>query len=167
MSYVSSKLSINRQAKSEGGIIDFSRNMPAYHRWCYRRTRAACLNATLELADMDKKANSTHKEKRPQKMQESEPAVQRVYSAVNRFINPFEIDEKESLICLCSGVKASEDVSEDLLSVDYKGREECNAFVQKDIVDANFLSDLEQFVDKEQSFHKPIKKTSLKTFQNF
>ena len=49
---------------------------------------------------------------------------------------------------------ASEAVSDDLLSVDYKGQEQFNEFVQKCLV------------AKEQSFHKPIKKTSLKTFQN-
>ncbi|KAK3765219.1 hypothetical protein RRG08_051843 [Elysia crispata] len=98
---------VNRQAKSKGGIIVFSRNMPAYNRWCItRHTRAAYLNATLELVDMDKGDNSTHKEERPSKMQESETAVQHVYSAVNRFINPFDIDEKDSLICLSSGMKA-------------------------------------------------------------
>ena len=146
---------VNRQAKSKGGIIVFSRNMPAYNRWCItRHTRAAYLNATLELVDMDKGDNSTHKEERPSKMQESETAVQHVYSAVNRFINPFDIDEKDSLICLSSGMKASEAVSDDLLSVDYKGQEQFNEFVQKCLV------------EKEQSFHKPIKKTSLKTFQN-
>ena len=58
-----------------------------------------------------------------------------------------------NLNIICKIIIASEAVSDDLLSVDYKGQEQFNEFVQKCLV------------EKEQSFHKPIKKTSLKTFQ--
>ena len=59
-----------------------------------------------------------------------------------------------NLNIICKIIIASEPVSDDLLSVNYKGQEQFNEFVQKCLV------------EKEQSLHKPIKKTSLKTFQN-
>ena len=44
---------INRHAKSHGGIIGFSRNCAAYYRWCItRHSRAQYVEATSDMADM-------------------------------------------------------------------------------------------------------------------
>ena len=54
---------INRHAKSHGGIIGFSRNYAAYHRWCVtRHLRAKYVEATLNMADMTSNETSVHKE---------------------------------------------------------------------------------------------------------
>jgi len=45
---------INRSAKTAGGVIGFSRNAAAYTRWCVtRHKRASFAQVTMELADMD------------------------------------------------------------------------------------------------------------------
>lgn len=53
---------INKHAKSKGGIIGFSRNYSAYYRWCItRHSRAKYVDATLEMADMKDKESTFHK----------------------------------------------------------------------------------------------------------
>ena len=45
---------INRYAKSQGGIIGFSQNQSAYHRWCItRHTRAAFVSLFKEQTGLD------------------------------------------------------------------------------------------------------------------
>jgi len=44
---------VNRSAKTSGGIIGFSRNVGAYYRWCLTRyKRATYVEATLDHLDM-------------------------------------------------------------------------------------------------------------------
>ena len=73
-------------------------------------------------------------------------AVRSVHSSVNRFIHLFDVDEKESLTYLSSGMTAAESIADSVLSVDYKGEEQFNEFVLKSLV------------EKEISVHKPIKR---------
>ena len=82
---------INRHAKSHGGIIGFSRNYAAYHRWCTtRHSRAKYDEATFDVADMSSNESSTHKELRPSQMKTSESNVKKVVDAISGFTNPFE-----------------------------------------------------------------------------
>ena len=54
---------INRRAKSNGGLIGFSRNCAAYYRWCVtRHLRTKYVEATLNMADMASNETSVHKE---------------------------------------------------------------------------------------------------------
>ena len=146
---------INRQAKCKGGIIGFSKNLSAYHRWCVtRHTRAAYFKESLERADMDHSGEDTHKEQRPSKMKESEESVQKVLSAFTKFINPFDVDEKDDLICLSSGMNAPESVCEDLTSVDSIGQDKFEEFIEK------------RLKNNETLFHFKIKRVSIKTFES-
>ena len=52
---------VNRHAKSQSGIIGFSRNHSVYYRWCNtRQTRASFLKATREMVDMDNSEDTMH-----------------------------------------------------------------------------------------------------------
>ena len=108
---------------------------------------------TLERADMGVSEEDIHKEQRASKMKESEENVQKVLSAFQKFINPFDVDQKDDLICFSSGMNAPQAVCKYLLSVDSVGQEEFEDFVEK------------RLKDQETSFHFRIKRNSLKTFE--
>jgi len=109
---------INRSAKTSGGVIGFSRNTSAYHRWCVtRHMRAMYAHATLDRADIIAEVNDVHRALRPSEIKSSETAIDRILNAFNQFINPFavETDRNKSLYCLSSGQPASAEVARDLL----------------------------------------------------
>ena len=144
---------INRHAKSHGGIIGFSRNYSAYYRWCMtRHSRAGYVQATMELTGMESQGCSTHKDIRTSEILRSETDVRKVVDAITSFINPFDVEDKDVLYCLSSRVPAPPEVEQDLLSADNRGKILHEAFVK------------ERLIKKEKSFHEPIKKQKLKTF---
>ena len=56
---------INRHAKSHGGIVGFSRNLQAYYRWCVtRHLRGTYLTEAMENAGMISEEELTHKDVR-------------------------------------------------------------------------------------------------------
>jgi hypothetical protein len=56
---------INRSAKTAGGIIGFSRNKAAYYRWCVtRHKRAIYVDLTLYELDMSDSCEDGHKSTR-------------------------------------------------------------------------------------------------------
>lgn len=146
---------INRHAKSHGGIVGFSRNHSAYYRWCMtRHARASYCQASMEMADMDSQDCSTHKDLRPSQITRSEDDTRKVLQAIRNFINPFEVENKDVLYCLSSGAPATKDIEHDLLRAVKVGKEAYDHFVQ------------ERLLDKTKSFNAPIKKNNLKTFAN-
>ena len=144
---------INRHAKSHGGIIGFSRDHSAYYRWCTtRHARGTYHQATLFLADMDSQENDSHKDLRQSQIAKTEDDVIRVMGALHNFSNPFECDNKDSLYCLSSGVPTPKDVESDILNADKIGEEAFRTFIQ------------EWLIDKTRSFNAPIQRLKLKTF---
>ena len=98
---------INRHAKSHGGIIGFSWNYAAYYRWCTtHHSRAKYVEATLSIVDMTSNETSVHKELRQSQIKSSEVNVKKVIEAFAGFTNPFLAASNE-LYCLSSGVPAS------------------------------------------------------------
>ena len=145
---------INRHAKSQGGIIGFSRNYAAYYRWCMtRHLRAQYVEAILQRTEMSNDEVSVHKDLRTSQIQNSEQDFKRVIAAISGFTNPFCSDvNPNELYCLSSGVPAKPDVADDLLKAPEIGRNAMENFVKK------------RLVDKTMSFHDPIKRNKLKTF---
>ena len=84
---------INRHASGSGsGIIGFSRNFAAYHRWCLtRHARAEYLEATLEVAGIHSYAHCTHKDLNSADIKKSANAVAAVIAAFRGFTSPFEV----------------------------------------------------------------------------
>ena len=77
---------INHHIKSAGGIVGFSRNIPAYHRWCV--TRHALLKWQVWTALL----TPFTKHLRPAQIQQSEEDVTKLCKAFRYFINPFDIE---------------------------------------------------------------------------
>ena len=144
---------INRHAKSQGGIIGFSRNHSAHHRWCNtRHTRASFLQATREMVGMANSECTTLKELRSSQILNTEEEVSSVISAFTNFVNPFAVEDPDLFYCIASGAPATDDIAHELLSADEVGVKLQTDFVQ------------ERLVKQEIAFHSPIKKQNLKTF---
>lgn len=144
---------INRHAKSHGGIIGFSRKYGAYMRWCLtRHCRAEYVQGTFQMVEMESNELLVHKDTRKSEIISSEQYVQHVVDAFQNFMNPFEVEDKEGLYCLSSGTSAPKDVEQQLFDADKLGKQIFEAFIQ------------ERLVKKEKSFNDPIKRQNLKTF---
>ena len=146
---------IKRHAKSHSGIVGFSRNHSAYYRWCHtRHARASYLQATKEIVNIDSLEPTSHKEVRSSQILKSEQDMCCIMEAINNFINPFTIEDKDMLYCLSSGAPVPSNVENDILMSDEIGKKAHKQFVK------------DRLIDKTVSFHAPVKKQNLKTFAN-
>ena len=79
--------------------------------------------------------------------------------AINNFIIPFTIEDKDTLYCPSSGAPVPSNVQNDVLMSDEIGKKAHKQFVQ------------DRLIDKTVSSHAPVKKQNLKNFckssQNF
>ena len=143
---------INRQAKSRGGIIGFSQNQSAYQRWCItRHKRAAFVSMLQEQIGLDPREDA-HKDNQRSQMKKSEKYVNQVIQSFKSFADPFEMPASSSLISLSSGLQATDQVEKDLLTVQLEGSCQYQKFIQ------------ERLVEKTTSFHAPIKRNRKQTF---
>jgi len=109
---------INRSAKTPGGVIGFSRNVSAYYRWCLtRHKRATYVDATFDRAfDLSSAENDAHKTTRKSEMTKNNAEVNNIIASFGQFINPFRMDSHQQnfLFSLSSGKPATEEVCDDL-----------------------------------------------------
>ncbi|GFO07875.1 hypothetical protein PoB_003438000 [Plakobranchus ocellatus] len=141
---------INKHAKTSGGIVRFSRSLPAYYRWCVtRQNRAQYVSATYQMANIESKNCETHKESSLSKRKLSEKAVKKIMDTFSAFLNPFNTERKH-LACISSGQKVREDIADDLLKVEDVGKKSFKEFVDT------------RLKDKTTRFHNPLTKTKLK-----
>jgi hypothetical protein len=148
---------INRSAKTTGGIVGFSRNENAYYRWSLtRHKRATFLEATLNQLNMTSDEADGHKSNRPSEIKHSEEDVSKLITAFNNFMNPFDIPDHASdvLLCIASGKSASTAISNDLLNYVSSGETAADKFIN------------ERLLSGKLKFHDPMKKLRLQTFQN-
>jgi len=146
---------INRSAKSSGGIIGFSRNVNAYYRWCItRHKRASYLDAMCAELNMKQVPQTLHASMRTSERKNSEKEVTSLVETFNNFLNPFRIpcSGYSELFCLSSGRPAFESVAADLTSYIVKGDAAATKFIK------------ERLVDKTVKFHDRLPKLSLKNF---
>ena len=100
---------IFHHVKSAGGIVGFSRNIPAYHRWCVTR------HALLKWQVWTTLMTPFTKHLRPAQIQQNEEDVTKLCKAFEIFINPFDIECRDALYCLSSGAKAPPAIENELL----------------------------------------------------
>ena len=99
---------INRHAKTKGGLIGFSTNRPVYYRWVVtRHNRASYVEATHSMAETSDNTSDSHQEMSPARIRQSETQVQNTITAISGFINPFSAGI-EDLVCISSGIKLAE-----------------------------------------------------------
>ena len=148
---------INRSAKTAGGIIGFSRNASAYYRWCVtRHTRAQYVEATMDRIDLDTGSSDEHKSLQLSRMKGRETAVKKVLEAFHQFTNPFNISSSDNnaLFCLSSGQAAPANVASDLLGYVDAGKQAADHFVES------------RLQHKTVNFQDPIKRQNRTTFKS-
>ncbi|GFR81328.1 hypothetical protein ElyMa_005922200 [Elysia marginata] len=119
---------INKHAKTKGGIVGFSRSLPSYYRWSVtRHSRDEYVSATQKMINKRSADTDSHKELSTAEKRESETRTQNTILTFSAFINSFEVEE--GLVSLALGRKVQEDVADDLLSVERKGKELFESFV--------------------------------------
>jgi hypothetical protein len=145
---------INRSAKTSGGIVGFSRNAGAYS-WCLtRHKRASYVEVTMREVGILEEVAESHKSTRTSSIRHSENDTDKLKSTFERFLDPFRIegDNKQHLFCLSSGQSAPDRVAEDLLKYVSVGHQAAEDFIQT------------RLVKKTTKFHEPMKKKRLQTF---
>ncbi|GFN76610.1 hypothetical protein PoB_000311600 [Plakobranchus ocellatus] len=119
---------INKLAKTSGGIVRFSRSLPAYYRWCVtRHNRAQYVSATYQMANIQSKKCETHKESSLSKRKLSEKADKKIMDTFSAFLNLFNTERKH-LACISSCQKVPEDIADDL-KVEDVGKRSFREFV--------------------------------------
>ena len=148
--------SINRDAKTSGGIKNIAKDSGAVLKWCLNRAEQA--NNTRELFSMANvdHGSTTYKPLRPSQIIQSEKRVQLVIQTLQEeYINPFYDQlNKDSLLHLSSGVSVSDETSEEILQLPLKGSELYREFKDNRINSKNF------------DFHAALKRNGYKSFKN-
>ncbi|GFO02808.1 hypothetical protein PoB_002931300 [Plakobranchus ocellatus] len=121
-------MTINKHAKTSGGIVRFSRSLPAYYRWCVtRHNRAQYVPATYQMANIQSKKCETHKESSLSKRKLSEKADKKIMDTFSAFLNLFNTERKH-LACISSDQKVPEVIADDL-KIEDVGKKSFREFV--------------------------------------
>ena len=114
-----------KHAKSRGGgvgvgISGTSNNPEAYQRWARTvHQRSQFLAKTLAMAQLKKGDNENgHCDLRPTEIQRSEKNVESVVESFENPLNPLDVEDKEGIYCISSGLCVTLDIQEDLLKAD-------------------------------------------------
>ncbi|KAJ4939568.1 hypothetical protein JOQ06_029013 [Pogonophryne albipinna] len=120
---------INREGKSQGGVVGFTLRKAALTRWLMtRHVTTAYVDAMKELCDTDAKGPKAHKEHGASRMDRDEGDIQKIMEAVEQKQNPFDLDSiPEELINIASGQVASEKELSSFLQV---GAEQNAIFIE-------------------------------------
>ena len=94
-----------------------------------------------------------HRDHRPTEIKKSEREVKKTKDAINSFLNPFSIENKDELIVLSSGAAASSDISADVLAADTKGEQARDEFITSRLQTG-------------QDFFAPVKRLNLQTLED-
>lgn len=105
------------------------------------------------LQDPDGPKMGKHRELEKAAIKKSEEAVQRVFTAIKNFTNPFTIAEKDRLYSLASGAPVPIDVETDVLRAEAVGK----------AAKADFIRCLQS--GEPGSFFDSLKKKKLKTME--
>lgn len=129
---------INCDTKSKGGIIGFSLNKAAVHRWVLTsHERAAVTQACRKMAGsagVDDSEEGVVKEMSKARLSRDEEDVRKVQSTLTTWINPFAQSELDEICHLASGATSSEHLEQDLLTAHDRGKEALMAYIQKRLV---------------------------------
>ena len=144
---------INRDAKTSGGVKAFSTKEESVLKWCLNRSEQAKNTKALEDLCGLGIGTGIYKPARPSQILKHEKLVLDVMEVLQgHYINPFEIDiDKDKLFCLSSALPVSEEISEHLLTLHEKGKSQYTEFVKK------------RLYTNERLFHEPFKSLNKKT----
>ena len=147
---------INRDAKTSGGIKSFAADSSAILKWTLNRSeQAENTKALLSLADVNHSA-STYKPLRPSQILQSEKFVTRIIDVLKEeYVNPFGVNvDKEKLVNLSSGIALDDRIAAEILSTRSVGEKESQKFRE------------ERLESSQVKFHDPIKRRKLALFSS-
>ena len=147
---------INRDAKTAGGIKFFASDQNAILKWTLNRSAQAGNTAALyRLVDV-KNSDEEYKANRPSSILASERRVDRIIEVLScEYVNPFDpVLENECLYNLRSGVAVDSELSDQILSIKESGEE-----FYKDFVDDRLKS-------TSIKIHDPIKRNKVSLFKS-
>ena len=147
---------INRDAKTPGGIKSFAADSTSILKWTLNRSaQAENTKALLDLAEVNTASNA-YKPLRPSQILQSEKFVSRITEVLKEeYVNPFDINiPKEKLVNLSSAVPLPDQVAAEILSTRTVGEEQGQRFR------------IQRLESSEVKFHDPIKKTKLHLFSS-
>ena len=105
------------------------------------------------MADMLTESNEgdKHKDMRPSEIRRSERNVKSTIGAIESFLNPFEVDNRDELYCISSGAPASTEIEIDVLGAEETGEKAKEEYIKERLL-------------KKENFFEPLKRKNLKTF---
>ena len=145
---------INRSAKTSGGITHFASESSTVHKWCLTRADSAnTIDALNEMTGLDD-STSTYKPLRPTQITKSEKMIQSVMQVLeHEFVNPFSAKvDSDKLVHLSSGVSVDDKAADEILSTMEIGQGLRNDFRKT------------RLISKEVDFHATIPQKNYKTF---
>ena len=150
------KQTVNRDAKTSGGIKSFASNNDSILKWTLNRSyQAENMQALYEMAGI-KRSTEDYKCTRPSQIIKSEHRVTKLKEILgNEFPNPFDPSlENEYLFNIGSGIPVDKDLAEAILAMKDKGEDLCKVFLQNRILSTK------------EKIHNPIKRQEKTLFQN-
>ena len=145
---------INRDAKTSGGVQSFSTNQSSVLRWCLNRAEAGYNTKSLNSMAGFGECSSIYKPLRPTQIIRSEELVSKVQTVLEtEYINPFYIDiEKSQLVNLSSGIPLPDSSTDEIIKYYETGKKLSEDFRR------------ERLVNQSVKFHAPIKRNNYASF---
>ena len=138
------------------GLTGILTNFDAYQRWAKTtHERTQFLDVTYSKADMvpDSQGREHHKDLRQVEVKKSERCVLKAMDSITSFLNPFDVPDGVKLYCISSGIPATSEIENDLLSADAFGKHAKEIFITDGL-------------ETKSKFFEPVKKIKLKTFES-
>ena len=147
---------INRDAKTAGGIKNIAKDPNAVLKWCLNRSeQASNTKALFEMANISGTSGS-YKPLRPSQIVRSEVLVQSIMRVLeDEYINPYDDSiDPDSLFNLSSGVPVNDAFTKEMLQMPQRGEELYHEFVKQ------------RLTNDSVKFHAPLTRNKFKTFRN-
>ncbi|KAK3084587.1 hypothetical protein FSP39_015968 [Pinctada imbricata] len=143
------------------GITGLLTNYSAYQRWIRTASeRSKYYEATLDMCGIsdhsDESKAGSHRETSALEIKRGEAAVQRVMSAFEGFLNPFDVSDAGHLYILSSGSCVRADIEHSVMQAEVLGREAKDKFIKERLTkEATTTKD----------FFQPVKKLGIRSLE--
>ena len=149
---------IIKDSKGNGGIVGLTRKKSALIRWTLTRHVLGYFSSEMrDRAGLAKDGDAAHDETKAASMNRDEQQVSDLIDHITtKMTNPFDVDvHPSSLINISSGLHASKEVQDSLLSSITDGTKMAESFIDGSLSNGNSVS-----------FYNPIPKSKLKSFED-
>ena len=142
---------VNRDSKSQGGLIGFTRKSSASQRWTLSHPERTAVHTEMKKLLVFDNTDAESYEMREKAWKADEDMRETMKEIITARINPFSF-QTSKLVHITSGAEASDEVQRDLETANTIGENQLSEFVQKRIS------------AEEVDFNASIKSNKLKTF---